>query len=84
VSLEGAPRGIVKIKPVYIGLYHYRERYGSVCSPDVKGTPRIPQVGLQETMKKARELVKRFKERISLDFVNVKEPFIISNHRGLW
>ena len=81
--MEGAPRGIVKIKPVYIGLYHYCERYGSVCSPDVKGTPRIPKIGLQETVKKARELVKRFKERIRLDFVNVKEPFIISNHRDL-
>jgi len=34
-------------------------------------------------VEKAGELVKRFKERIRLDFVDVKEPFIISNHRDL-
>ena len=76
-------RGIVKIKPVYIGLYHYRERYGSVCSPDVKGTPQVPKVELREMMGEAQKLVKRFKEKIRLDFVDVKEPFIISSHRDL-
>ncbi|RLG92565.1 hypothetical protein DRO37_09215 [Candidatus Bathyarchaeota archaeon] len=76
-------RGIVKIKPVYIGLYHYRERYGSVCSPDVKGTPQVPKIGLQEIMEEAQKIIKRFKEKIRLDFVDVKEPFIISSHRDL-
>ena len=76
-------RGIVKIKPVYIGLYHYRERYGSVCSPDVKGTLQVPRRELQEIREEAQKLIKRFKEKIRLDFVDVKEPFIISSHRDL-
>ena len=76
-------RGIVKIKPVYIGLYHYRERYGSVCSPDVKGTPQIPKIRLQEITEEAQKLIKRFKEKIKLDFVDIKEPFIISSHKDL-
>ena len=76
-------RGIVKIKPVYIGLYHYRERYGSVCSPDVKGTLQVPKIGLQEIREETQKLIKEFKERIRLDFVEVKEPFIISNQRDL-
>ena len=76
-------RGIVKIKPVYIGLYHYRERYGSVCSPDVKGTPQIPKIRLQEITEEAQKLIKRFKEKIKLDFVDIKEPFIISSHEDL-
>jgi len=81
--LDENSRGIVKIKPVYIGLYHYRERYGSVCSPDVKGTPQVPKIGLQEIMEEAQKIIKRFKEKIRLDFVDVKEPFIISSHRDL-
>ncbi|MCD6089704.1 hypothetical protein J7K07_08330 [Candidatus Bathyarchaeota archaeon] len=76
-------RGIVKIKPVYVGLYHYRERYGSVCSPDVKGTPQISEIRSQKAMEEAEELVKRFKEKIKLDFVDVKEPFIINSQKDL-
>jgi len=45
VSLEETLKGIVKIKHVYIGLYHYRELHGSVCSPDVRGTPQILKSG---------------------------------------
>jgi len=81
--LDENSRGIVKIKPVYIGLYHYRERYGSVCSPDVKGTLQVPRMELQEIREEAQKLIKRFKENIRLDFVDVKEPFIISSHRDL-
>jgi len=81
--LDENSRGIVKIKPVYIGLYHYRERYGSVCSPDVKGTLQVPKIGLQEIREEAQKFIKRFKEKIRLDFVDVKEPFIISSHRDL-
>ena len=81
--MEVTSRGTVKIKPVYIGLYHYIERYGSVCSPDVRGTPQTPKMVLREVMGRARELVERFKEGIGLDFVDVKEPFVISSHRDL-
>ena len=35
-------RGIVRIKPVLIGISHYREVHGSVCSADVEGTPTAP------------------------------------------
>jgi len=37
----------------------------------------------KEIMEEAQKLVKRFEEKIRLDFVKVKEPFIISSHRDL-
>ena len=66
----------MKIKHVYIGLYHYIERYGSVCSSDVRGTLK-PQDGIAGGYGGAHELVERFKEGIRLDFVDVKEHFVI-------
>lgn len=47
-------RGIVRIKPVLVGIPHYREVYASVCSPDIdpkkaKGTPEAVCSHLPQT-----------------------------------
>ncbi|MCD6291633.1 MAG: hypothetical protein J7M34_14130, partial [Anaerolineae bacterium] len=70
-------RGIVKIKPIYIGIHHYRDVYGSVCSDDVIGTPPIAPP-TQETLEAATQsLVDRFKQSVGVDFVQIEAPFII-------
>jgi len=76
-------RGIVKIKPVYVGIYHYLNVYGSVCSPDVIGTPPVPSKRLEELENEAQKIVERFKERINVDFVEVEKPFVIKDHKDL-
>jgi L-fucose isomerase-like protein len=77
-------RGIVKIKPVYIGIHHYRDVYGSVCSADVVGTPPIPAPRAEDLAVAARGMVDRFKEDTGqLDFVQVTEPLIIREHRDM-
>ena len=50
-------RGIVRIKPIYIGLYHYRYVYGSVCSPDVSGTPPIVKPSREDLEKRALSML---------------------------
>lgn len=77
-SLE---RGIIRIKPVYIGLYHYYYVYGSVCSPDVIGTPPISPPTYDELKREAERLVENFKRGLDLEFVRIEEPFIIKEHK---
>jgi len=74
-------RGIVRIKPVYIGIYHYQYVYGSVCSPDVKGTPPVKKTPLDELRSRAQRMIESFKRRVKVDFVKIEEPFIIKEHR---
>ena len=74
-------RGIVRIKPVYIGIYHYQYVYGSVCSPDVKGTPPVKKMSLDELRSRAQRMIESFKRRVKVDFVEIEEPFIIKEHR---
>ena len=76
-------RGIVKIKPIFIGLYHYEYSYGSVCSPDIKGTPQIPQFLGEELLKRAKTMIEDFKRNIGLDFVEVEDPFIVRKQSDL-
>jgi len=76
-------RGIVKIKPVYVGIYHYRNVYGSVCSPNVTGTPPVLPRSSGELEKASQEMVKRFKEKINVDFLEIEEPFIIKDNKDL-
>ncbi len=76
-------RGIVRIKPVYIGIHHYRHVYGSVCSSDVVGTPPISPPSQTELQASARALVERFKESLEVDFVRLEEPLIISEHSDM-
>ncbi len=83
IKNKNLERGLVRIKPVYIGLYHYRYVYGSVCSPDVIGTPPVPPPTIEDLKMKAKKMVDDFKRGINLDFVVIEEPFIIKEHRDL-
>ena len=76
-------RGIVKIKPIYIGIHHYRDVYGSVCSADVVGTPPIPPPTREELEASTRAMVERFEENLEVDFVRLEDPLIIKEHRDL-
>ena len=77
-------RGIVKIKPVYVGIHHYRDVYGSVCSADVVGTPPIPPPTEEELSKATSGMISRFKESLeAADFVEVEEPLIVKEHEDL-
>ncbi len=77
-------RGIVKIKPVYLGIPHYRDIYGSVCSADVVGTPPIPAPTMKELEKATQDMIERFKKGIGkLDFVEIERPIIVKEHIDL-
>ena len=74
-------RGIVKIKPIYVGIHHYRDVYGSVCSADVVGTPPIPPPTDEELEKATFGMISRFKDSMEeVDFVEVEKPLIIKEH----
>jgi L-fucose isomerase-like protein len=81
--MKDLKRGVVKIKPIYIGLYHYRYAYGSVVSPDVTGTPIISSLSVEELEKAAQEMVEKFKGNIQADFVEVEAPLIIREHKDM-
>jgi len=55
-------RGIAQIKPIYIGIRHYRDVYGSVCSADVIGTPPISPPTREEPEASTRAMVEGFEE----------------------
>jgi len=74
-------RGIVRIKPIYLGLYHYNYVYGSVCSPDVIGTPSVTHPTEDELRRDAKKLVEEFKKELNLNFVEIEEPFIIKEQK---
>jgi len=76
-------RGIVQVKPIYVGLHHYTHVYGSVCSADVIGTPPFPAVTREELERAARKMTDEFRKSLSVDFVNVREPLVISSHRDM-
>jgi hypothetical protein len=77
-------RGIVKIKPVYIGIRHYRDVYGSVCSSDVAGTPPITPPTMEELEKTANSMIDGLRKNIdSLDFVEIQKPLVVKEHKGL-
>ena len=62
----GGERGIVKIKPVYVGItYKFPWSY-----------PNVP-LKVQQAEKNVREMVERFKESLEVDFVQVADPLII-------
>ncbi len=73
-------RGIVKIKPVYVGLHHYTDVYGSVCSADVSGTPNFPGITREEAEESSKRMVQDFEEEINVDFVEIEEPLVVIEH----
>jgi len=82
--MDSLQRGIVKVKPIYIGIHHYRDVYGSVCSEDVVGTPKIRPPEMEELRKATQEMIDRFKEKSSkVDFVEIEQPLIVKEHKDL-
>ena len=75
--MDDLKRGIVKIRPVLLGIPHYRYVYGSVCSADVVGTPLITPPNEKELKKMAESLEKEIKKEVKVDFVEVEKTFII-------
>ena len=76
-------RGIVRIKPIYIGIGDYRDVYGSVCSADVVGTPKISAPTSKELEEAAKEIIDKFRKNLKVDFVEVEKPLIIKEHQDL-
>jgi len=76
-------RGIVRIKPVYVGIRDYRYVWGSVCSTDVVGTPPAPAPTDEQLQTSAEHMIQRFKDGASVKFLHVDEPFIIKEHDDL-
>ncbi len=76
-------RGLINIRPIYVGLHHYTDVYGSVCSADVKGTPPFPEPKEQDVRESAEKMVNDFNRKVDLDFVNVQEPIVITHHRDM-
>jgi len=76
-------RGLLRIKPVFVGIPHYREVYGSVCSADVQGTPPIPAQADAELRERARELAGNFDKQVGVDFVQMDQPLVIKEHEDL-
>ena len=76
-------RGVVRIKPVYVAIRHYRETYGSVCSADVEGTPPVPAVENDELAERVRRLASDFQDGLKLDFVEVETPLVIKEEADI-
>jgi len=77
------PRGIVRIKPIYLGLHHYTDVYGSVCSADVEGTPAFPGITEEEAQESADKMVEEFEEGVDVDFVETEDPLVVTRHEDL-
>jgi len=76
-------RGTVRIKPVYVGLHHYSDVYGSVCSPDVKGTPPFEVPSTEEVHRAAQAMVDSFADDLPVDFVEIEQPLVVEHERDL-
>lgn len=81
--MEELQRGIVKIKPVYVGIHHYRDVYGSVCSADVTGTPPFPAPTMEELEESTNKMINGFKNSLEVDFVEIEEPLTIKEHMDM-
>jgi len=76
-------RGTIRIKPVYIGLSHYSDVYGSVCSPDVKGTPPFEAPTTEEVHRSAQAMVEGFADDLPVDFVEIEQPLVVEHERDM-
>ncbi len=81
--MNDVQRGVVRIKPVYIGIHQYRDVYGSVCSADVEGTPPIPAPSMQELEKATQGMIDRFQEGLEVNFVEMEKPLMVKEHEDL-
>lgn len=76
-------RGMVRVKPVYVGLHHYSDVYGSVCSPDVKGTPPFDAPSAEKVRRSAQTMVDDFADDLPVDFVQIEKPLVIEHERDM-
>jgi len=83
IAVSELGRGTVRVKPVYVGLHHYSDVYGSVCSPDVKGTPPFDAPSTAQVHQSAQAMVDSFAEGLPVDFVEVEEPLVIEHERDM-
>jgi len=83
MTMSDTARGTVRIKPVYIGIHHYNDVYGSVCSPDVRGTPPMEAPSSEQITSSARAMVESFEKGTDAQFVELEEPFVIEEHADL-
>lgn len=81
--MNNLKRGNIKIKPIYLGIHHYSDVYGSVCSEDVIGTPPISPLKTEKLEKVTKEIIKRFEKSLMVDFVKIEKPLIIKEHKDL-
>lgn len=81
--MEDLQRGIVKIKPVYVGIHHYRDVYGSVCSADVTGTPPFPAPTMEELKESTEKMVKGFKNNLEVNFVDIDKALTVKEHKDM-
>ena len=81
--MNNLQRGVVRIKPVYVGIHQYRDVYGSVCSADVEGTPPIPAPSMQELEKATQGMIDRFQKGLGVDFVEMEKPLMVREHEDM-
>ena len=79
-EVRSQKRDMVTVKPISIGIHHYQDVYGSVCSADVKGCPPIPPPRREAIDMNIHMTLGSFAQ---YDFVNVDTPFVISDHHDL-
>jgi len=83
MTMNDPDRGTVRIKPVYIGIHHYGDVYGSVCSPDVKKTPPMQAPNSEEIRSAARAMVDSFRKGTEAEFFELGEPHVIEKHQDM-
>ncbi|HDH06977.1 MAG TPA: hypothetical protein ENF87_01275 [Thermoproteales archaeon] len=68
----------VRLKPVVVAVPHYRYRIGSVCAPDVEGTPEYTPLSREHLKGLSETIVEELKQKIGGEAV-VEKPFIIGH-----
>jgi len=76
-------RGTLSIKPVYVGISHYRDVYGSVCSADVEGTPPIEPRNEAELEQDVNRFVGNLRSHPTIGFVQIEAPLVVKEHADL-
>jgi len=83
-------RGIVKIKPVYFGILHYREKSPSAGLSNILTGRERGEIGArpiyhttEDLTKNAQGMINEFKKRMEVDFVEIEKPLIIKEQKDL-
>ncbi len=73
-------RGIVRIKPIQIGLHHYTDVHGSVCSADVEGTPKFERPTL---ISQDFQIAARAAKYRKYDFIEMEPPLTVYDQNDM-